>query len=124
MSYKETRQVLNVLNTKLHARYEEGDPLRLNLEGRPKLHILSFDPVAYEEYGVVRNRAKHMAGSYVLRTFLATIDPDGAATIIAGVEVGSEGYGFEMDFGDDNTCLAINGVAQLLGHPDFRITPV
>ena len=122
MSYRNTQLALGVLNSELQARYDEGDPLRLNVAGRPKFHILTFKPLAYEEYGFIRNRAPHVAGSLALRAFLSAPHPEGGALIIAGVEAGREGYGFIMDGYDESARQTITGVARILGHPDFRLT--
>lgn len=119
MSYQKTRQTLSVLNSELQLRYDEGDPLRLHVDGRPKLHIRSFSPLVYEEYGFIRNRAPQVAGLLVLRAFLSCPLEGGGATIIAGVQVGAEGYGFTMDGYDESSKRAIVGVARALGHPDF-----
>lgn len=119
MSYQTTRRTLSVLNSELQSRYEEGDPLRLQVDGRPKLHIRSFMPLVYEEYGFLRNRAPQVAGLLVLRAFLSAPQEGGGAIITAGVEVGTEGYGFTMDGYDESSKRVIVGVARALGHPDF-----
>lgn len=123
MSYESTKQVLGILNSGLQTRYEEGDPLRIKVAGKPELHMLSFQPLAYEEYGFFRNRAPHVAGSLALRAFLSAPHPEGGALIIAGVEAGKEGYGFVIDCHDEGARQTITGVAKVLGHPDFRLTP-
>ncbi|MDQ5886660.1 MAG: hypothetical protein QG628_1057 [Patescibacteria group bacterium] len=114
-SYRDTQLALGVLNEGLRTRYDEGEPVRLDVHGRPKFHILSFDPLAYEKYGTFRNKAPYVAGSLALRAFLSQPHPDGSTIIIAGVEAGQEGYGFYMDFRHPNTAPTIQGVAQLLG---------
>lgn len=75
-SYRDTQQALGVLNQSLQSRYEEGEPLRLNIHGKPKLHVLSFSPLAYETYGTFLNKAPYVAGSLCLRAFLSQLHPD------------------------------------------------
>ncbi len=116
-SYRDTQEVLGVLNQRLQSRYEAGEPLRLDVHGKPKFHILSFNPLAYETYGTFRNRAPYVAGSLALRAFMSQPHPDGTAIIIAGVEAGSQGYGFYMDGYDPSTKQTMEGVATLLGTP-------
>lgn len=123
MSYEITQQALGLLNSGLQTRYEKGDPIRINVAGKPELHILSFQPLAYEEYSFFRNRAPHVAGSLALRAFLSAPHPESGALIIAGVEAGQEGYGFVVDGYNEGAQQTINGVAKVLGHPNFRLIP-
>lgn len=108
-----TREVLQVLNSELQASYEDGEPVMLDVHGRPKLHIVSFDPLAYERYGTFRNRAPLVGGSFVLRAFLSQPHTDGGMVLFAGVEAESQGYGFYLDRA--NTWRALQGVASLYG---------
>ncbi|HSX35857.1 MAG TPA: hypothetical protein VLH84_02890 [Patescibacteria group bacterium] len=121
MTYHRTEQTLGVLNRGLQARYEDGDPIRLDINGKPKLHVVSFQPLAYEIYGIISNRAPSVAGSLVLRMFLTAPHPEGGATIYAGLEADRAAYGFEVDYRDESVLDAIHGVAAALGHPDFRL---
>lgn len=116
-SYRDTQLALGELNDGLRTRYDEGEPVRLDVHGRPKFRILSFHPLAYEKYGTVRNKAPYVAGSLALRAFLSQPHPDGSTIIIAGVEAGQEGYGFYMDSHHPDTAPTIEGVATLLGTP-------
>lgn len=122
MSYETTLEALSILNDDLQARYEGGDPLTLNIAGRPKFHILSFTPLVYEEYGFIRNRAPRVAGSVALRAFLSAPYPEGGALIAAGVEAGREGYGFMMDGYNESDRQVITDVARILGHLDFQFS--
>jgi hypothetical protein len=113
--YKTTTNGLALINLELHNLYEDNQPLHLTVDGRPKLHILSFEPLAYEEYGTFRNRAPHIAGSLALRKFLYRKHPYGGAEIYAGLESGTQAYGFELDAYNPNDVNTINNVATVVG---------
>lgn len=116
-SYSDTQRALGVLNQRLQTRYAEGEPVRLDIYGQPKLHILSFNPLAYEVYGTFRDRAPHVAGSLALRAFLLQQYSDGSAIIVAGVEAQNQGYGFYMDSCNPSTKQTVESVATVLGTP-------
>lgn len=120
MSYRNTQLALGVLNNGLQSRYEKGEAIRLDVHGRPKFHVLSFNPLAYETYGTFRHRAPYVAGSLALRAFMSAPHPDGGALIIAGVEADRESYGFTLDGYHPSNRETIDGVARLLGHPDLQ----
>jgi hypothetical protein len=123
MSYETTRKVFGMLTNELDKRYEAGDPLHLKVHGKPKLHILSFKPLAYEEYGMLRNRAPYVEGSFALRGFLTTPDPSGSGVLVySALQAGEQAYGFEMDGSDPESRLAINGLAKSLGFPSLQLT--
>jgi hypothetical protein len=124
LSYQISNEVLNVLNNGLLSRYEEGNPIRLNVSGRPKFHILSFTPIDYEKYGFFRNRAPNVVGLCALRAFLIAPHSEGVALLIAGVETGRECYGFVMDGCHESTRQTMTSVASILGHPDLRLNPI
>jgi hypothetical protein len=117
MSYQETRSALGILNHELEARYQADEPIKLSLEGKPKLHIISFRPLVYEAYGIFRNKAPHVSGSLALRAFLSQPHPEGGALIHAGVQVETQGYGFVMDGDSPNSIQAVNDVAESVGIP-------
>lgn len=124
MSYDVTAANLGVLSRELEKRYEAGEPLDFTVSGRPKLHILSFDPLAYEQYGALLNRAPNVAGNVALRAFLTAPHPAGrGALVYAGVQVGEQAYGFEMNGYNESHRATINDVAVLLGHPEIQLTP-
>jgi hypothetical protein len=69
MSYRATAQGFGLLTHQLEERYQAGEPLHLTVHGKPKLHILAFKPLAYETYGMLRNRAPYLEGEFALRAF-------------------------------------------------------
>lgn len=111
----DTEQALGMINDGLRTRYAEGDPIRLELHGRPMLHILAFDPIAYESYGRLHNKAPFVAGSLALRAFLSAPKTDGKSIIVAGVEAGQEGYGFYISPNHPDTAPFIETVAEQFG---------
>ncbi len=123
MSRKDTEIALGLLNSGLQSRYEEGEAIRLDVYGRPKFRVLSFDPLAYEMYGTLRNRAPFVAGSLALRAFISAPHPDGGELIIAGVEADRGSYGFILDGSNAGIRETVNEVASLLGHPDLQFLP-
>jgi len=52
--------------------------------------------------------------------FLTAPHPSGTgAAVYAGLQAGERAYGFEMDGYDQKAVSAINGIARVLGHPNF-----
>jgi hypothetical protein len=123
MSYESTKLGFDVLSLGLQKRYEEGSPVRLTVDGRPKLHILSFQPLVYEQYGHIFKRGPHIYGSLALRTFLTAPHPYGGAFIYAGVQAGDDSYGLEMDGYNSAHRVVITDVARALGHSEFELNP-
>lgn len=120
MTTSSTELALGMLSNKLEEKYQANDPLILTLEGRPKLHILSFSPLIYERYGLMRGRAPYVAGDLALRGFLTAEHPDGnGALVYLGVQANEQAYGFKLNSFDPSNRNIVNDVAQSLGFPNI-----
>lgn len=121
MSYQTTKEICGTLNVELQRRYENSKPYMLSIKGKPRLHVLSWDPFAYEEYGILRNRAPFVAGSLALRGFISAPTPSNNAVLYAGVEAGAERYAFMIDPSSPSTLAVMNQVVVDLGHPELYL---
>ena len=121
MGYRETEEALGILNDELVKRNDGGELVTMDVVGRPKLHIESFEPLIYERYGALRNRPPQVDDSVVLRAFLDAPTSYGGTSIYAGVEAGSDAYGFALNTQNPRHRGVIDEIAQLLGHPDIKI---
>ncbi len=111
----ETHEIFAELNGRLEQRYRDGEPIRLHVNARPKLRIMSFLPLIYEEYGILRNRAPHISGSIALRGLITQDIPDAnAVTIYAGIQAEEAAYGIRMSNGAHEQSI-LQGVSELLG---------
>ncbi len=114
-----TNLAATALNIGLQQRYESGDPLHLEVMGSPELHILSFSPLAYREYGNFRNRAPQISGTFALRGILVRPHPyDTGALFYGGIETGREAYGILF-----HDLRLLSQIATDLGHTDFEVGP-
>lgn len=124
MGYAETKEKLGELNDALATRYRTGEPVVMNVVGKPQLRIESFEPLVYEKYGSFRNKPPHVNGAVVLRAVLSHPGPEGGAVLYTAVEAGSQGYGFVLDGHNPRNRAALSDVAMEVGIPDFIISPI
>lgn len=117
MSYESTQRVLNSMNQRLSALHMDGQPVMLEIEGPPKLEILSFDPLAYRKYGLIANRPPRVAGQLALRGFLSAPGFGDGAFVFAALQSSNQIYGFAMDGHNVAHRQVIQGVASFIGLP-------
>lgn len=121
MSHAETSEAVSMMNTRLVLRYDEGNPVTLEATGRPQLHIASFEPLVYEQYGagLFRPRAPYIAGSFALHFMLdAPIDDGEHTAIFFGIEA-NENAAYGVRVANPKT---LNTLAKILGFRDFNFT--
>jgi hypothetical protein len=117
--YHDTYATYEVMNVELKRRIEMGDPIKLEPRGQPKLHVLSFTPLAYETYGRVFNKPPEVYGSLPLRAFLVQQHPlEDSVITYAGLQYkDNRGYGFVLDGNVRKDMQIISSVAAQLGIP-------
>jgi len=63
-------ELLSTANHNLHNKYIAYAPVTLSFDGRPKLHVMSLNPLMYEQYGLFVNRGPQLCGQFALRAFI------------------------------------------------------
>jgi len=121
MSYETTREAVGALNSGIQTQFESGDPIMMNVLGRPSLDIISFQPLVYRKFGALMHRAPLLDGSFPLRGFLCQQHPNGSAIIFPAVEIRDKGFGIHLN--QESTKKAVEGVAAFLG-VTVEFTPV
>lgn len=120
----EARDALDIVNARLEKRFQAGRPLTAEINGKPRLHILSFDPLVYETYGVFFNTAPRVFGELALRGFLTKDYPKGGMRVYAGMQAeGGPGYGFALSGRNPQHLQVINDVAKEVRVPRLEALP-
>lgn len=115
-------QAIATLNEAAATRYGHDDAVRLRVDTKPALHILTFDPLAYRHYGILRNKAPQVKGSLALRGMLAEPSED-AVKLYAIAGTNPNWYGFLYDSYDEWAVEAVHGISEELGYPDLGLRP-
>jgi hypothetical protein len=119
MSYHATERIIGKINKGVSEAYEAGEPINVWVNGRPQLHIMSFDPLAYERYGLLQNRAPKLSGALALRSLLVR-QITGGALVYAALDSGDRTYGFEMNSHRPTDVSVLNKIAVKSGHRGIK----
>lgn len=122
MSYEQQKEIIDSLNMDIVQRYVDERPItmRLNTSQRPQLYVASFDPLAVMEYGMFRNRAPHVMGTFAVRMLITARTADDRLVAFTGAEANrsNNGYGFMMGATD------LNKVVKSLNRTDVNFRDV
>lgn len=113
-----TIETVRGLNEDITALNDNGELVTVAVNQKPQLKVMSFQPMSYERYGRIFNRASHVVGRLTMRAVLEHADD--SVAFYTALEARASGYGFQME-----GLEALNELAFTLRHEMYNhsLTP-
>jgi hypothetical protein len=116
MSYEGTRDLVLQVGAAVYERYVAGEPVAINLHGKPELEVVSFEPFSYKWQRGFFNRAPNFAGRTALRQLITSPANGGGTLVYAAIKTQpNAGYGFEVSI------ESFNSIAHMVDKGEIQL---